>query len=112
MTKPIMLIRQQDNNGCGAACLAMLLDISYEDARKILPGYTSYADMIQALETNIWRHLREPGDFALLLVGDDKRQHWILAYDKKIYDPAYSRPTKVMNRRYADVIRTIGSGWR
>jgi hypothetical protein len=110
--KPITLIRQQDNNGCGAACLAMLLDVSYEDARKILPGYTSYEDMCKAVDFYLPMTTLNFSLFALLLVGDDKRQHWILAYDKKIYDPAYSRPTKVMNRRYADVIRVIGTGWR
>jgi hypothetical protein len=112
MSKPITLIRQQHSDGCGAACLAMLLDISYEDARNILPGYTSYEDMSRAVDLYLPLTNLNYSLFALLLVGDEKRQHWILAYNKKIYDPAYSRPTNQMNRKYADVIRTIGSGWR
>jgi hypothetical protein len=99
------LIRQQHADGCGAACLAMLLDISYDNARKILPGYTSYESLYRALVDN-WRIL--PPSFSLRLVGDDKRQHWILFYDNKFYDPAYNAPTAKMNKRYARVLRTIG----
>ena len=112
MTQKINLVRQQHSDGCGAACLAMLLGYSYEEARPILPGYTTYTAMLEALELYLPTTNLNYSNFALLMVGNEKQRHWILAYNGKIYDPAYSNPTKRMNKKYEEVFRVIGTGWR
>src|SRR6266481_121911 len=85
-------IIQEDDNGCGVACVAMLADVSYGTARKAMFGLgdvreTSTADLRKALlafslkpadrlvplRTRHYSSLREP---AILKANLRKRNYW------------------------------------
>ena len=96
------LIRQEHSDGCGAACLAMLLGISYKEAREILPGHTTMASM----RAELAKHDNLPS-CKLLLVGDDLQQHWVVVIYGLFFDPALSFVKRKLNKRYAHVLDSI-----
>jgi hypothetical protein len=93
-------VKQKHSDGCGAACLAMLLFIDYESARRVLPGHTNFSTMHKVVSKIVM-----PDTF-LLLVGDEKRRHWVVLHNGVHYDPAFKQPTKKLNRRYARILDT------
>ncbi len=96
-----MHIKQKHKDGCGAAVYAMAMGITYDEAREMLPGYTSLKAMKAALQGKQFTG-------KLYLVGDSTRKHWVY-YNMLVYDPAFSKPSTVLNRRYEAILHILQS---
>jgi hypothetical protein len=95
------LIRQKHPDGCGAACLAMVRGITYEEARVILPGYTSKTRMRDLCYKQL------PNNIFLDLVGNSEFQHWVVRFQSVYYDPAMKQPTRTLNKKYESLLYVI-----
>lgn len=108
----VRFVRQLSRYGCGHACLAMALDVSYAEALSLV-GHetrlgTTAADLIPHLRAvgytcpdRLVRGWPEPPPkMALIRVpillgrgGRIKRSHWMLYMEPYFYDPARSPTT-------------------
>lgn len=120
------LVMQEDDTGCGVACVAMLAGVSYAEAKRIVFGdrprkqvfFMNSEDMRRALDgvgvgLGPMKHVRvgakfKPDGDALVLVNvdpastlADDNNHWILYRhgERRFYDPLKARPIGRPKRR-------------
>ena len=93
-------VQQEDTDGCGVACLAMLGGVDYVTVRGDFPelraGGLSEVEVLHWLNERGWWYRRwwvqapvEPlAPLALAMVKEGKGGHWVIVQDGAVVDPA------------------------
>jgi ABC-type bacteriocin/lantibiotic exporter with double-glycine peptidase domain len=102
-------VEQKHSKDCGIACLAMLCDVSYEDAERAIPwrrqgwlegtttkqlregaaklGYRVDGDRMQVLGKKSWGSIPH-NSLVKIPKPDSSDWHWVVWRKGKVYDPA------------------------
>ncbi|WP_352660945.1 cysteine peptidase family C39 domain-containing protein [Mesorhizobium australicum] len=119
------LIKQQDENGCGVACVAMIACITYTLARQHMfgdrpGGYTSTGDLrralaqldIEAAPRLVRLKAQTPADlpFDAILktnVKQDGEWHWVVWDSRRqlLLDPRVPPYRRYRHRSYLEIVR-------
>lgn len=102
------LIQQLDSWGCGAACLAMICSVTYEEADLILDrksNGTKWKELLKALKKLKFKFKKIRGykgledcKTAILAVSWAKgtsNWHFVVLHDNMIYDPELEKPITI-----------------
>ena len=89
------LVKQKNSTTCGQSCVAMILNISLDEAIKLIGhnGVTSDLQITKALKVSNIFTLGDPPHEGTYLQKhrnpkDSNMEHWTVRHNGKMYDPA------------------------